>query len=54
MGWEIRYFLWPLQSSPGPTQPPIQWVPGFLSWGQSGWDVALTIHPHIAPRLKKQ
>jgi hypothetical protein len=28
----------------GPTQPPVQWVPG-ISWGKSGRDVALTTHP---------
>ena len=37
----------------GPTWPPAQWIPG-LSWGQSGWGVALTIHPHLAPMLKKE
>jgi hypothetical protein len=36
-----------------PIQPPIQWVPD-LSWGQSGWGLALTTHPHLAPRLKKE
>ena len=36
----------------GPTQPPIQWVPG-LSRGLSGRGVALTTHSHLAPRLKK-
>jgi hypothetical protein len=35
----------------GPTQPPIQWVPG-LYRGQSDLGVALTTHPHLAPRLK--
>jgi len=37
----------------GPTQPPIQWVPG-LSQGLSGRGVALTIHPHLAPTLKEE
>jgi hypothetical protein len=32
----------------GPTYPPVQWVPG-VSRG-----VALTTHPHLAPRLKKE
>ena len=27
---------------------------GFLSWGQSGRGVALTTHPQLAPRLKKE
>ena len=38
-------FSAPVQTGPGPTQPPIQWVPG-LSRGLSGRDVALTSH-HI-------
>jgi hypothetical protein len=43
------------QSSPalGPTQPPVQIVPG-LSPGESGRCVALTIYSHLAPRLKKE
>jgi hypothetical protein len=36
----------------GPTQPPVQWVPG-PSLGQSDQGVALTTHPHLAPKLKK-
>jgi len=35
------------------TQPTIQWVPG-LSRGSSRWGVALTTHPHLAPRFKKE
>jgi hypothetical protein len=37
----------------GLSQPSIQWVLG-LSRGWSGRGVALTTHPHIAPRLKKE
>ena len=37
----------------GPTQPPIQRVPG-LSRGKSGRGVALITHPHLPPRLKKR
>jgi hypothetical protein len=33
----------------GPTQPPVQWVPG-LSRGQSGRSVLLTTHLLLAPR----
>ena len=34
----------------GPTQPPVQWVPG-LSWGvKSGQGVTLTPHPLLVPR----
>jgi hypothetical protein len=35
----------------GPTQPPIQWVPGVLSPGvKRGRGVTLTIHPYLVPR----
>jgi len=37
----------------GPTQPPIKLVPGVYR-GKSGRGVALTTHPHLAPRLKKE
>jgi hypothetical protein len=38
----------------GPTQPPIQWVPGALSPGvKRGWGVMLTTHPLPMPRLRK-
>jgi hypothetical protein len=30
----------------GPTQPPVQWIPG-VKWG---WGMPLTIHPHLVPR----
>jgi len=45
----------PHQSRPdlGPTQLPIQWVPG-LSRGLSGRGEALTTHAHLAMRLKKE
>jgi hypothetical protein len=36
----------------GPTQPPVQWVPG-LSRGESGRGVMLTIHPLLAPGSRK-
>jgi hypothetical protein len=37
----------------GPTQPPVQWVPGVLSpVVKRGRDVMLTTHPHLVPRLK--
>jgi hypothetical protein len=38
----------------GPTQPPINWVPGALSWGWSGRGVKLTIHLHLVPRSKNE
>jgi len=35
----------------GPTQPPVQWLPGVLSPGlMRGRDVTLTTHPHLLPR----
>ena len=37
----------------GPTQPPAQCVPGLSRW-QSGRGAALTTHPHLTPRLKKE
>ena len=36
-----------------PTQHSILWIPGH-STGQSGRDVALTTHPHLALKLKKE
>jgi hypothetical protein len=36
----------------GPTQPPVQWVPG-LSRGYSGRGVLLTTHPFLVPRSRK-
>jgi hypothetical protein len=36
----------------GPTQPPIQWVPGTLSLGVKRPGVKLTTHLHLVPRLK--
>jgi hypothetical protein len=35
----------------GPTQPPVQWVPGVLSPGvKRGRGVTLSAHPHLVPR----
>jgi hypothetical protein len=36
-----------VQTGSGPTQPPIQWVPGVLR----GRGMTLTAHPHLVPRL---
>jgi hypothetical protein len=37
----------------GPTQAPVQWVPGVLSLGlKHGWGVRLTTHPNLVPRLR--
>jgi hypothetical protein len=49
-----RIFLLVPASRPalGPTQPPIQWVPGVLSPGvKRGRGMMLTTHPHLVPRL---
>jgi hypothetical protein len=53
-----RQTIFPLTSASrpalGPTQPPIQWVPGALSPGvKRGRDVMLTAHPLLVPRLRK-
>jgi hypothetical protein len=37
----------------GPTQPPVQWVPGVLSPGlKRGRGVTLTTHPHLVQRSR--
>jgi hypothetical protein len=37
----------------GPTQPPVQWVPGVLSLGlKRGRGVTLTSHPHLVSKLR--
>jgi hypothetical protein len=47
--------IFPNTSRPGlgPTQAPVQWVPGLFLDGQSCRDMALTTHIHITPRLNK-
>jgi hypothetical protein len=53
-----RQRIFPLTSASrpaqGPTQPPVQWVPGALSPGvKRGRGVMLTTHPLLVPRLRK-
>jgi hypothetical protein len=55
-GFDPRQRLFPLAFAfrpvLGPTQPPVQWVPGVLSPGvKRGRGVMLTTHPHLVPRL---
>jgi hypothetical protein len=47
------FFLAPAsRTALGPTQPPIQWLPGVLYPGvKRGRGVMLTTHPHLVPRL---
>jgi hypothetical protein len=52
-----RQRIFPLTSATrpavGPTQPPVQWVPGALAPGvKRGRGVMLTTHPLLVPRLR--
>jgi len=42
-------FLHLSRAALGPTQPPVQWVPGLSSWVKSGRRVTLTPHPLLVP-----
>jgi len=48
-----RDFPHPSKPALGPTQPPVQLVPGFYPKVRRR-GVALPTHPHLAPRLKKE
>jgi len=45
-------FARPVQTSPGPTQPPVQWVLGILIVGKVAGDLSVTTHALLAQRLK--
>jgi hypothetical protein len=51
----VKNFLFSTSSRPalGPTQPPIEWVPGVLSQGVKRGGVKLTTHLQLVPRSRK-
>jgi hypothetical protein len=51
-GLRIFLFTTASRTALAPTQPPIQWVLGALSLGESGRGVKLTTHLHLVPRSK--
>jgi hypothetical protein len=53
--YRVKNFHFSKSSRPalGSTQPPVQWVPGALSPGESTLDVKLTTHLQLVPRSRK-
>jgi hypothetical protein len=51
-GFDVRPFTTASRTALGPTQPPIQWVPGALSLGVKRPGVKLTTHLHLVPRSR--
>jgi hypothetical protein len=41
-----------VQAALGPTQSPVQWVPGIYPWGKCGRGVLLITHFLLVPRLR--
>jgi hypothetical protein len=53
-GWTVRGSIPGGGTSPGAHPASYTMGTGSLSWGYSGRDVVFTIHPHLAPKLKKE
>jgi hypothetical protein len=53
-GLGIFLFTTASRTTLGPTQPPIQWVPRALPWGQRDRGVKLTTQLHLVPRSKNE
>ena len=47
-------FSVPVQTGPGPTDAPLQWVSGPFPGGKAAGGVAFITHTDLAPRLKKE
>jgi len=49
-----RYFPHLSRPAPGPTRPPVQWVPGLSRGVKRGQGVTLTPHPFLVPLVMKE